>query len=264
MTFLTSFFTTVDGEWFVPNEECCGPWDPAACHAGPPTAMIARALERVLPSARLTRITVDLDRPVPMAGFRVVAEVVRSGRTVSATRASLLDTDGKERVRAVGSHLAIGDLGSVATTAHRVATLAESAPGGFPIERGEGTGRGFPDAVEIRYPPGEGPGLGPTTMWMRAIPLLPDEEPTPFQRICPLADCSNAMSRNAAPTEMQFMNTDLTITLHRDPVGEWLGSQAVGRWEPTGIGFADALLFDDVGVVGRACQTLVLRRPLGS
>lgn len=54
------------------------------------------------------------------------------------------------------------------------------------------------------------------------------------------------------------MNPDLTIVLHRLPVGEWLGSPAVSRWEPSGIGLADALLFDELGVVGRACQTLLL------
>ena len=58
---------------------------------------------------------------------------------------------------------------------------------------------------------------------------------------------------------MRFVNADLTVALHRDPVGEWLGSRAVGYWEPDGIGLADALLFDDRGPVGRALQTLVLR-----
>ena len=30
---------------------------------------------------------------------------------------------------------------------------------------------------------------------MTVVDLLPDEEPSPFQRICPLADCGNAFSR---------------------------------------------------------------------
>jgi len=55
------------------------------------------------------------------------------------------------------------------------------------------------------------------------------------------------------------MNTDLSIVLHRDPIGEWLGTQSTGYWEPDGIGLADALLFDSQGPVGRAMQSLVLR-----
>ena len=82
---------------------------------------------------------------------------------------------------------------------------------------------------------------------------------TPFQRISPLADCGNAFGRNAEPYEVQFVNTDLLIALHRDPVGEWMGSRSTSAWQPTGNGLADALLFDDEGPVGRALQTLLLR-----
>ena len=114
----------------------------------------------------------------------------------------------------------------------------------------------------MRYPAGEDPGVGATTVWMRTIRLLPNEEPTPFQRICPLADCGNAFSRHADPAQVQFINTDLTIALHRDPVGEWLGSRVSSHWQPSGVGLADALLFDDEGVVGRALQTLLIR-PVG-
>jgi hypothetical protein len=94
---------------------------------------------------------------------------------------------------------------------------------------------------------------------MRALAPLPDEQPSPFQRICPLADCGNAFSRHADPDRVQFINADLTIALHRDPVGEWLGSRAVSYWQPSGVGLADALLFDEHGPVGRALQTLLLR-----
>lgn len=56
------------------------------------------------------------------------------------------------------------------------------------------------------------------------------------------------------------MNPDLTILLHRDPVGEWLGTSASGYWEDNGIGMADAQLFDESGSVGRALQTLLIRK----
>ena len=94
---------------------------------------------------------------------------------------------------------------------------------------------------------------------MRTVPLLPDEEASGFQRICPLADCGNAVSRNADPDPYAFMNTDLTVLLHRAPEGEWFGMDSVSRWEPAGVGISDSLLFDEHGAVGRAIQTLVIR-----
>ncbi|MEM9714716.1 MAG: thioesterase family protein [Actinomycetota bacterium] len=253
-----SFFSTADGEWFVPNDPARGPWDADSCHGGPPTGLLARALERVLPEFRLVRITVDLTRPVPMAGFRIEAEVTRAGRSVARSRAVLVDGDGTERARAAGLHVVGRELGPLPNVEVAVPRFDESVPGPFVFERSLHGLPAFMSGVELRYPPGESNEPGPTTVWMRTIPLLPDEEMSPFQRICPLADCGNAIGRNADPDQVGFVNPDLTLTLHREPVGEWLGSSSVSHWEPTGIGLADALLFDTEGVVGRACQTLLL------
>lgn len=256
----TSFFTTDDGTWFVGTDATRGPWDVDACHAGPPTAMIARALERAVPGQRLTRLTVDLTRPIPMDGFRVDTEVVRAGRSVSATRAELVGRDEEVRVRASALHLLHAPPAELPT--HHVATpdLDEALPGEFSMRVAFHDRPTFITHVEARYPPGEDSGPGPTTMWLRTLPMLPDEEPSPFQRICPLADTGNAVSRNAEPDEVRFVNPDLTVVLHRDPVGEWLGTSAVSHWQPDGIGLADALLFDRQGVVGRALQSLLLRQ----
>jgi hypothetical protein len=256
-----SFFTleTTDrGELFRPTDACRGPWSPDACHAGPPTGLLARAAERVVPEQRLVRLTVDLVRPIPHAGFTVRAERTRTGRTVSTTALAIDDLEGRTVVTASAMHLARGSGLPVPTSAAATPDLATAVPGQFPIRAAGHDLPMFVSEVEVRYPPGDEPTPGPTRMWMRTLPLLPDEEPSGFQRICPLADCGNAVSRNGEPTEYSFVNTDLTILLHRDPVGVWLGTDAVSRWESTGHGMSDALLFDERGAVGRALQTLVV------
>lgn len=265
-TFFTVEAANSGEEWFLPTEMARGPWDPDACHAGPPTAMLIRALERALPSLRLARISVELGRPVPMAGFRIDVEVLRAGRASGNTRATLFDRDGAPRVTASGMHVAAsanplfaGLLDNSGVTTPR---LADAVPGEFPIRRLLHGQTGFNRAVEVRYPPGEDNRPGATTVWMRTITMLPGEEPSPFQRVASLADCGNAFSRHAEPDQVQFINTDLVIALHRDPIGEWLGSRAVSQWQPTGVGLADAVLFDDRGLVGRALQTMLLR-PVG-
>ena len=254
-----------DIEWFTPNDYARGPWDADACHAGPPTGLLVRAMERALPGIRLARITVDLAKPIPMAGFWIDAEITRSGRTVGTTRAAIVDGVGTVRVTATGMHIA-PQLGSLFdSTLDNSGTvfprLADAEPGPFPIQVSRRHGlTGFSgDAVRIRYPPGEAPGPGSRTIWMNTADLLPTETPSPFQRICPLADCGNAFSRHAEPNEVAFVNPDLTIALHRDPVGDWFGSKSVAQWQPNGIGLADALLFDEQGPVGKALQTMILR-----
>ncbi len=261
-TFFTASRRAGGSEWFTPTELARGPWDHDACHGGPPTGLLVRAMEQAVPAMRLARISVDLGRSVPMAGFTIVAEVSRTGRATANTTAAILDHDGTVRTTATGVHLAVADVplfeGSVDNHGTATPRLADSAPGGFPLRR-INDWRGFRDAVELRYPLGEDNRPGLTTAWMRTVPLLPDEAMSPFQRICPLADCGNAFGRNEEPDRFQFINTDLVVALHRDPVGEWLGSRSASTWQPTGSGLADALLFDDRGPVGWALQTLLVR-----
>jgi len=254
-----SFFTTPDGELFEPTDPCRGPWDPNACHAGPPTGLLARASERLIPNQQLVRLTVDLTRPIPHAGFRIEAEVTRAGRTVSTTVMTLIDRSGKAIVTARGMHITPESDSEIPTTAHDTPRLADSVPGDFPFAEVAHDLPAFSSGVEVRYPQDEGPDVGPTRVWMRAVPLLGYEEPSAFQRICPLADSGNAFSRNAEPSEVAFVNTDLTIVLHRPPVGEWLGMESTSHWQSNSIGMSDSLLFDDLGPVGRSLQALILR-----
>lgn len=261
-TFFTADLRADGAEWFRPTDHARGPWDPDACHGGPPTGLLVRALERALPM-RLARISVDLGRPVPMAGFTIVTEVVRAGRATANTAAIIVDGDGRPRASATGVHVAVAPSalfeGGLDNGGAITPRLADAEPGDFPIGPVPHGRPGFREAVEVRYPPGHDNRPGATTVWMRSIPLLPGEAMTPFQRISPLADCGNAFSRHAEPWEVQFVNTDLVIALHRDPIGEWMGSRVSASWQATGVGLADALLFDDEGPVGRALQTLLLR-----
>jgi len=251
------------GEWIRPTDLCRGPWDPGACHAGPPTGMIARASERLVPGQRLARLTVDLIRPIPHAGFRIEGTVEREGRTVSTTSLAIVDADDRAVVTARALHMAPRPHAGLPTPAPDTPHVADSSEGSFPLSRAAHDLTMFRQSTEMRYPSGDDHRPGPTTAWMRTVRLLPDEEVSGFARICPLADCGNAISRNAEPEEYAFMNTDLTVAIHREPVGEWFGMRAISRWEPDGTGMSDALLFDDRGPVGRAVQTLLIQ-PWGS
>lgn len=249
-----------DGNEIIrPTGVCRGPWDPEHCHAGPPTALLARAVEKLCPEQRLVRLTVELTRPVPMAGFMIDAAVTRSGRTVSTATARILDLDGRQIAVANSSHLAPRPADERMPSANiPTPDPDQTKPGAFPLSEARHDLTAFMDGTEVRYPAGQDQTPGPTTMWMRTVPIVDGEVPSPFQRICPLADCGNAISRNAEPSEYGFVNTDLTIHLHREPIGDLLGSQAISLWNNDGIGMSDALLFDESGPVGRAVQTLLI------
>jgi len=256
----SSFFSTGDQEWFVGTDAARGPWQADACHAGPVTGLLARALEGLLSDKRLTRLTAVFMRPIPMTGFRIEANVSKSGRTLSVATADLQDEQGRTCATASSIHLATSDLGQMPTTETAGPRLEEAAPDKFPVSEINHDLPTFADAVDVAYPPGESSDPGPTTIWMRTPPLLPDEVPSPFQRLCPLADCANGLSRNAELTEVTFMNPDITIASHRDPASDWLAATATSFWERNSAGLASAMLFDESGSVGLVLQPLVLSR----
>jgi len=252
----------VGRERFTPTELCRGPWHPDHCHAGPPTGLLARAIERTVPQKRLARLTVLLSRPVPLAGFSIVSEQVSDGKTVAIANVRIIGYDGKVAARACGLLMARKPAIPTPTQQASLGSPDDAMPGPFPIRQTRHDLPAFNTvAVEVRYPPGQDDATGRIALWMRSAPLLADETPSPFQRICPLADCGNAIGRNDDIPGIGFVNADLTIALHCDPVGEWLGSDSEGFWEPDGSGLADARLFDASGSVGRALQTLVLIHP---
>ena len=119
---------------------------------------------------------------------------------------------------------------------------------------------GFRNSVEVRYPAPAGRRSVDGVHAHGAAAARRGAVTVPAGGAAPLADCGNTFSRHTDPEVMQFINTDLVIALHRDPVGEWLGSRSASQWQPGGVGLqADALLFDGWGPVGRALQTLLLR-----
>lgn len=258
-----AYFTTTDGRWFSPTDLARGPWDADGCHAGPPLGLMVRAMERLLPTEPLVRVTVELMRPIPMRGFMVQAEVRRPGRQVGLTEAEVLDED-HVYARAYGLHVRTLPM-DVPTVDVASPDLEAAVPGPFPIQDTAHGLTGFADSIEVRYDPrwsmGEG---GETLVWLRPrVPLLADEAPSPFQRICPLADSGNGISWNAYLDEVLFINPDLTVWLHRPPVGEWHAAHVRSHWQPTGTGTAEAALFDVDGPIGGAVQTLLLLPPGG-
>ncbi len=56
-----------------------------------------------------------------------------------------------------------------------------------------------------------------------------------------------------------FINADLTITLDRRPVGEWVALDARTLLHPGGIGWAESVLHDELGPLGLATQALVVQ-----
>jgi hypothetical protein len=254
-------FYARDRDRFISSESTRGPWDPDAQHAGPPSALLGRALERCEPreEMRLGRVTFEILRPVPLAPLAVEARVVRPGRSVELLEASLSGPDG-ELMRARGWRVQAGDVELESPTEPPPPGPDRGAPSDFfPT----GPEFGYHTAMDYRFVRGAFLEPGPATVWMRMrMPLIAGEQPTPLQRVLVAADSGNGVSAALDWRRYLFINTDLSVHLLRPPDGEWVCLDAVTHVD--GLGLTDTALWDERGRIGRAAQTLLVRpRPIG-
>jgi Acyl-CoA thioesterase C-terminal domain/Acyl-CoA thioesterase N-terminal domain len=260
-------FYEPDGDGFVATEATRGPWDPSAQHAGPPAALVGRAVERLGggrmgggegPSAQLARITYEILRSVPIGRVQVSAQVIRPGRRVELVEAELADAEGEALMRARGWRLRTGEIGFDRPPGfpNSPAGPETAEPGRFPET---GYDVGYHTAMDYRFLRGAFDQPGPATVWMRMdVPLIASEETTPLQRLLVAADAGNGVSAALDWNRYLFINVDLTVHLHRMPETEWVCLDAVTLPETNGIGIADTRLFDERGALGRGVQTLLV------
>lgn len=258
---MESFFIP-DGERFVPTELTRGPWDPGAQHGGPPAALLGTMLERRHPrdGTLVSRFTMEILRPIPIAPLTVETRVVRPGKRVELLEGALLA--GGEVIlaaRAWRIRLATG-VPEVPPAAPPVPPLdATRVAPFFPT----GQAVGYHTAMEARFALGGFTEPGPAIAWMRMrVPLLPGETPTPLARVLCAADSGNGVSSTLDFRRWVFVNTELGVYLHRPLVGEWICLDARTTIGP-GVGLAEATLHDERGPIGRALQSLYVGAQAG-
>ena len=238
-----------------------GPWNPEHQHAGPPSALICRAIERAAASDGLThlgRLTVNLLRPAPVADCRIELSQDYLGRNAGHYSGRLI-AEGK-------------DIARFTTLMQREVDLPipNGAPGHPPapkpwrdssiVSMAFGHDFGYAELVENRL--AEGAYFnGPCAVWFRMNhPLIAGEAPSPYQRVAVAADSGNGISAVLDFDKYLFVNCDLTINLFRRPAGEWICLQSRSLFAGNGCGLAESALYDEEGVIGQATQSLAVRK----
>ncbi|BFU45325.1 thioesterase family protein [Krasilnikovia sp. MM14-A1004] len=252
-----SFYRQVAEDRFEATPLTRGPWDARSQHAGPPAALIGRAVEcrpGARADSRVVRITFDIARPVPIGPLTVSTRVVRSGRSVEVVEAELTPDGGPAAMRATAVLIRTAD--GAAPGVPGVAPppgpeTAREQP--FPLPYDEG----YHTAMETRFAAGSFLEPGPATCWLRMrVPLVDGETPSPLTRVLVAADSGNGVSGVLDIRTHLFVNADLNVHLHRYPAGEWVCLDARTAVDADGIGLADTALHDESGGLGRATQGL--------
>ncbi|GAA3362604.1 thioesterase family protein [Saccharopolyspora gregorii] len=248
-----------EGDLFVPTEAAGNPWGELT-GGGPVAGLVARAVEQALdePDLFVARLTVDLHRPVPRTGITATTRTVRAGKRLRVFEVTLAQ-DGTEVTRATAQVLRRSGVDGD----HAPEPTPFPGPQGLPdsslLPAELGLRWGVHDVVQVRWVRDQLAG-GPTQAWMRLpLPLLPDEPTSRLSQVAVLVDCISAGS----PVGSLFgpwINSDITLYLHREPAGEWLGMEMARDVEPTGVGVTRARLFDERGPVGTAHEAVLAHR----
>jgi hypothetical protein len=246
------FIPRGDGRYLA-TEHTSGPWDPRLQHAGPPAALIARALDRCEPREEMliSRVTFEILHAVPVGEVEVDARVERPGRGVELLAASLR-AGGREVVRASAWRV-LRAQGEATRRAWEPPPLPdEETPMPAELESA------YLRAVEWRLVRG---GFflepGPAIAWTRLrVAIVDGEEPSGLERVLAVADSGNGLSMVLDMREWWFINPELTVHFEREARGEWICLDAATSIQPGGAGLAVSTLGDADGPVARGAQTL--------
>lgn len=254
---------SIDGERIIPNRHAGGPWGDSL-HGGATAALFAWAFEQLetgLP-AHLARLSVEIFKPVPFAPLTLHTVFARQGRRVAFAEAEARVGD-EVFARATATFIRSDDipLPPEALAAAPMPPRVAIQPEALPRLAIEGIGP-FMAQLDLREVEGGLFSPGPGSIWIRPpLPIVEGYENTPAMCVAAAADCGSGVSALGYPGDLLYINPDLTITLARPAIGEWVNVTAATHPTERGHGLAEALLCDRDGYVGRSAQTLFLDVP---
>ena len=232
------------GDSFQPQSVCAGPWDPKSLHGRVVAGLLAAEIEREQGADDLipARLTVDLYRLPDFSPMRVEQAVVREGR----------------RIRGVNAEIWSGDKSVGRASAQLLRRSSEPSGTVWKPENWH-----VPAPEEIAEPAGAGPRMwhsrlisgdmgtvGVRRQWMSEARVLIDDEPlSPWQRVALSADFASPFA-NAGDQGLQFINTDITLYLHRLPTTEWIGFEVINHQSADGVANGECALYDVEGRIG--------------
>ena len=147
-----AFYEPAGPGTFLATAATAGPWTEHAQHGGPPSGLVARALEQHErdDGQRLASVAIDILRPVPIAEVTITTRTVRPGKRVTLIEA-VMQAAGHEVLHARGWRIAKPSGGVPAVP-------AASAAAQPPLARGP---QEPPELPGLAEPPGLGEPPGP-------------------------------------------------------------------------------------------------------
>jgi hypothetical protein len=250
----------VDGNRVVTSPNAAGPWDARMQHGSASASLVTWAAERIPTPVpmHIARVSIDLMRPVPVAPLMLETEVLREGRKIQLCAVRLI-ADGALTVSA--TVLKIKSQASELPPDVSGPPLKLPGPDQSRVDPANFSNSPFVTGMSLRSAHGSFGVPGPGAIWYRADrPLVEGFAISQAMRAVVAADFCNGTSAALDFRQWTFLNADLTVSMARPPVGEWILLDAQSWIGPDGAGLAMAQLADVNGYFGRAVQSLVIEK----
>lgn len=249
-------FFLPDGDSYLPQPICRGPWDPGSLNGRVVAGLLGAVVEarHGQPEWLPARMTVDMFRLPRFDPVRIETEVVRDGGRLRLVTASFV-SGGVPMALATVQFLRQGENASGAVW----------QPEGWdvpPPERVPVPERGW-TMWEFRPVSGAFGSAERRRGWMRELrPAVAGLTLTPFARAAAACDFASPFSHSGSEG-LGYINTDVTLALHRLPAGEWVGLEAGYHHADDGVALGQCRLFDEAGPIGLAtCLALAQKQVL--
>jgi hypothetical protein len=252
-----SFFRA-DGHLLIPTDMARSLWGDNHMHGVAISGALARSAEQAVRSAGRTdlvgaRSTVDLFRAATMDPCLISTEVVREGPRLCLVDVSLSQGDRRvARSSALFLKPSATPLGEVWSPAGRPTPPSEEiapptdephVPFFFSSAGWSQDFVGHQNATRKQS-------------WNSAIPVVAGEALTGYVAAAAVADGASLVT-NWGSRGIEYINTDVTLALAREPVGVEIGLSAVDRVEQDGIAVGTVAMFDRIGPLGTVVVTSV-------
>ncbi len=228
-----AYFTLTDDGRFAPGESAKSWWVPGMIHGRLLGGLMARELESTHgnPGFQFSRLTVDMFRNAPFEPVEVSSVVVREGRRIRVTEATVT-----------------AGVGTVARATAVQLRRGEQPPSPVPTRT---PAWDAPDPATFRRSVREfGEDPARRRMWIQEkSPLVDGETLSPFVRATLAADLASPLAHRSNG-ELEFINADYTLTLSRDPVGEHIGLESGGHTSDAGVAVGHCTMHDAEGPIG--------------
>jgi hypothetical protein len=241
-------FFTRDGDGFSATPASRGPWRGSSLHGRVVIGLLGHAVEaRCGDGAYMpTRLTVDMYRLPDFSPITVETRLVRDGY----------------RIKVIDAEMFSGGT-SVARATSQLLRRTENPPGqvwsrpNWDAPKPEGLVAVESQATKaglwtMRPIVGEMGSPGARRTWMSEVRDLIQGTPlTPFVRAALAADFASPFA-NGGDQGLGYINTDVTLYLHREPRDEWIGFEVANHQASDGVAIGECWVYDVEGAIGSA------------